>query len=74
PQASAQHPSVVSMRSCSHESCKRRPTFNVDGNTTALYCKQHAEEGMVYVFAKRCSHESCQRRLTSNVAGSKKAV
>ena len=39
----------VPARRCSHDSCTKRPSFNVEGSKTAVYCKQHAEDGMVNI-------------------------
>ena len=46
---------------CSHDSCTRQASFNVEGSKKAAYCKQHAKDGMVDVRHKRCSHDSCTR-------------
>ena len=54
--------SKMRMRRCSHHSCTVRPAFNVEGSKQALYCKQHAQDGMVDVRHKRCSHHSCTTR------------
>ncbi|CAN0468805.1 unnamed protein product, partial [Scytosiphon promiscuus] len=35
------------MRQCSHNTCKKESSFNFEGSKTPLYCKQHAEAGMV---------------------------
>lgn len=44
---------------CSHESCTTRPSFNVVGSKKALYCKKHAEHGMVDVKNTTCAHDPC---------------
>ncbi|CAM9987660.1 unnamed protein product, partial [Laminaria digitata] len=41
-------------RRCSHDSCPRRPSFNFKGSKSAMYCKEHAEDGMVDIVTKRC--------------------
>jgi len=32
---------------CIYEGCKTQPTFNIEGETEALYCSKHKLEGMV---------------------------
>ena len=64
---------VLSKR-CSHGSCARQPSLNFGGGKAAMFCRQHAEGGMVDVSHKRCSHDSCTKRPTFNVEGSKTAV
>ena len=54
---------------CLHISCTKRSNFNVKGSKTAVYCKQHSEEGMVYVYAKRFSSGACTKLPNSNVEG-----
>ena len=59
--------------SCLQASCSRIPSFNVEGTKTPMYCKQHAEDGMVDILGRRCSRGSCTRVPSFNVKGSKKA-
>ncbi|CAN0036139.1 unnamed protein product, partial [Laminaria digitata] len=40
-------------------SCKKQPSFCVVGSEKPVYCKRHADTGMVDVHSKRCSHDSC---------------
>ncbi|CAM9127289.1 unnamed protein product, partial [Laminaria digitata] len=48
---------------CSHGSCRKQPSFNVEGSKTAATCKQHAMDGIVNVNrGRRCSSNSCTRR------------
>ncbi|CAN0529609.1 unnamed protein product, partial [Scytosiphon promiscuus] len=51
----------VRRRRCSHNTCIKGPCYNVEGNKTAVYCKQHAEDGMVAVCSRRCTHDLCIR-------------
>ena len=64
---------MVDVRSkrCSHDSCTTQPSYNVAGSKTAIYCKQHAENGMVKISVKHCSYDSCRRRPNFNVKGKK---
>ena len=59
----------VSYKRCSYHSCKRHPSFNAEGSKTPIYCKQHAEVGMVNVRSKRCSHATCMKWPSFNVEG-----
>ena len=59
---------------CSHDSCTRYPSFNVEGRKRGAYCRRHALDGMVDVISKRCSHDSCTRGSYFNVEGSKKGA
>ena len=64
---------VRNMR-CVHDSCTRRPSFNVLGKRTTAYCKEHAQDGMMDVRKGRCAYESCTKYPSFNVDGSKTAV
>ena len=65
----------VTSKLCSQESCSRRPTYNFTGLKKAVYCKEHAEEGMVNARRKeRCAHDSCIGRPYYNIEGNKTAV
>jgi hypothetical protein len=59
---------------CIHEGCKTRPTYNVEGETKALYCSRHKLEGMVNVKNKTCIHEGCKILPVFNVEGEMKAL
>ncbi|CAM9457002.1 unnamed protein product [Laminaria digitata] len=41
---------------------------------SAVYCKLHAEDGMVDVYLKRCLHDSCTKAPSYNFEGRKPAV
>jgi len=43
----------VISKSCTHEGCKKQPNFNDEGQTKALFCSVHKEDGMVNVKRKR---------------------
>ena len=52
--------------------CNVRPTFNVEGQTRALYCSQHKKDGMVNVISKTCLE--CNKQPTFNVEGQTRAL
>ena len=54
---------------CKEKNCKTRPTFNEEGETTALYCSAHKKEGMVDVKHKTCYEEGCKTRTVFNEKG-----
>ena len=54
-----------------NQKCQTSATFNVKGSKKPVFCKQHAEDGMVDARNKRCSKGSCKRQPTFNVEGSK---
>ncbi|CAN0386473.1 unnamed protein product, partial [Scytosiphon promiscuus] len=56
------------MGRCSHASCTRRPTYNVN-SSKAAYCRQHAADGMVNVENKTCLYPSCAKQPSFNVEG-----
>jgi plastocyanin len=64
----------VISKTCIHEGCKKQPTFNVEGETKALFCSIHKKEGMVNVRSKTCIHEGCKKQPTFNVEGETKAL
>ena len=64
----------VCSQHCLQESCTKTPNFNVAGGVTAVFCKQHAEDGMVDVRCKRCAYDSCNTRPSFNYEGRKPAV
>ena len=53
--------SFRSNRCCSHDTCTTVPSYNIEGSKKAhaVYCKKHAQDGMVDVVHKRCKHDSC---------------
>lgn len=59
---------------CSIDTRTKVPSFNDLGNKSAMYCKQHAEDGMVNVWGKRCFHASCTKRPNFNILGCETAV
>ena len=41
-------------RKCIEKGCNKYPTFNIEGETKALYCLEHKLEGMVNVRNNKC--------------------
>ncbi|CAM9793480.1 unnamed protein product, partial [Laminaria digitata] len=64
----------VRTKRCSYDSCRKIPSFGVDGSKTAVYCKQHSVDGMVSVRHKPCTNNSCRKHATFNVEGTKTPV
>jgi len=54
---------------CIHPECTTRPTYNMKGESKALYCSAHKTEGMVDVVSKTCIHPECTTRPTYNTKG-----
>ena len=52
--------------------CKKRPVFNVEGETKGIYCGDHKKEGMVNVVSKTCVE--CKKQPAFNVEGETKGV
>jgi hypothetical protein len=54
--------------------CKTRPTFNIEGQTNALYCATHKEDDMVNVLSKTCMYDGCKTQPTFNIEGQTNAL
>ena len=54
---------------CKSEGCKTIPTYNVEGETKALYCSTHRLDGMVDVKHKTCKSEWCLTRVSTKYDG-----
>jgi hypothetical protein len=52
--------------------CKKRPTFNAEGETKALYCSIHKKEGMINVKDKTCLE--CKKQPAFNMEGETKGL
>jgi hypothetical protein len=52
----------VKRKTCIHPDCKTQPSFNKEGESTALYCSSHKWDGMVNVISKTCIHPDCKIR------------
>ena len=59
---------------CKVIGCNIRPTFNIEGQTKALYCSQHKKDGMINVKDKTCIHEGCKTQPNYNIKGQTKAL
>jgi hypothetical protein len=56
-------------KSCIHEGCNTRPTYNVEGQKKGLYCAQHKTEEMVNVISKSCKSEWCTTKVQEKYDG-----
>ena len=57
---------------CKIDGCAKRPNFNKEGETTALYCSTHKKEGMVNVRSKTCLE--CKKIPAFNKEGETKGM
>ena len=65
----------VKNKRCAEPGCNKGPSFNMEGEEKALYCKRHGEpKGMVNVVSKRCRQEGCGRIPCFNYEGLRKLV
>ena len=64
----------IPSRRCSYAFCTKQHSFNVEGNKTAAFCKQHAKDGMVNVYSRCCSYDSYSKEPSFNVEGCKAAA
>ena len=64
----------VKNKTCNHDGCKRQPTYNKEGQSRALYCSEHKEDGMVNVKDKMCIHHGCKTQPTYNNEGETKGL
>jgi very-short-patch-repair endonuclease len=46
--------------------CNSRPCYNVEGETTAIYCAKHRKENMVNVVSPTCKTNLCSTIVQSN--------
>jgi hypothetical protein len=46
---------------CKEDGCEKTPTFNVEGETKAVYCSEHKKENMVNVAYRhgKCKEDGC---------------
>jgi hypothetical protein len=57
----------VTTKICQAEGCKTRPSFNVAGKKSPIYCVAHRDAAtMVNVVDKTCREPSCQKRPSFN--------
>ena len=57
---------------CNEKGCNVIPSFNIQGETKALYCAIHKKEGMINVISKTCL--DCKKIPAFNKEGETKAV
>ena len=58
-------------KTCIHENCKTRSSYNSPGEKKPLYCATHKLEGMVDVKHKTCIYENCKLQPSYNSPGEK---
>jgi hypothetical protein len=54
---------------CIFEGCKKRAYFNYEGETKALYCREHSLDNMIDIKHPRCIYEGCKNQPTFNYKG-----
>lgn len=54
---------------CTKGGCKVRPSFNIEGETKALYCSKHKIDGMVDVISKICLNSWCRTHVGNKYDG-----
>jgi hypothetical protein len=59
---------------CKENGCKVQPIYNKEGESKALYCSTHKQEGMVDVKHKKCIYQNCKVQPTYNKEGESKAL
>ena len=59
---------------CIHDGCKKQSTYNNEGETKALYCAEHKQDGMVDLKHLTCIHDGCKIRPTYNIESDTKAL
>ena len=67
----AQHKENYSLVSslCREEGCRKRPSYNLEGENCGLYCVSHKKQGMVDVKNKRCQEDGCRKIPSYNLEG-----
>ena len=66
--------SLESMGRCQYQHCKTHAVYNVEGSSSAVFCKQHSKIGMVNVIHKLCLNDACTKQPSFGVAGSKTSM
>ena len=56
-------------RICIYNCCKTRPSYNLEGETKALYCVIHKLDNMINVIDKTCIHLGCKTIPFYNLEG-----
>ena len=62
------------MTKCKFNGCKKRSTYNYEGEKTAIYCNAHKLNGMINVKHKTCIFDGCKKQPTYNYEGEKTAI
>lgn len=65
---------ALQMGRCSHDSCKKQPSFKSERGKKTAYCKQHAKAGMTNFRSRHCLFESCSKTPSFNYVGLTAAV
>ncbi len=55
---------------CAHPDCTTRPSYNIEGSTVPLFCREHKSDDMVDVRHKMCAHPDCTTIPSYNIKGS----
>ena len=61
-------------KKCIFTGCKKIPSFNFEGQKTALYCFGHKLENMINIVSKRCAFADCKLQPAFNFEGQKTAL
>jgi hypothetical protein len=61
-------------KSCIHEGCKIRPSYNIEGEKGAIYCSVHKKDKMIDVKSKTCIYQGCKTIPSYNIEGKKGAL
>jgi hypothetical protein len=59
---------------CNEENCNKNASFNYEGETKKLYCKQHCKKLMINVKRKKCIMENCISEAFYNTSGETKPL
>jgi hypothetical protein len=59
---------------CRYENCRKRPSFNFEGQTKGVYCSEHKETNMVDLKRKSCKHNGCRKSPSFNFEGQTKLL
>ena len=62
------------MTICIFQDCNKHSTFNIVGESNAIYCKTHAKDDMIDVISKKCIFENCDKFPNFNTVGESKAI
>lgn len=62
------------MTICQNLNCSKRASFNIEGQSTSLYCSIHKGPGMVNVRHRKCIISNCNTQPLFNFYGSKKGL